>query len=61
MPGRYDKERTRRRSYRKEVAREEEQVDVLLEKAEQLRSVADDFIKAWEDLHDDEFDYDDDE
>lgn len=41
------------------VAREEEQVDALLEKAEELRAVVHYFIKAWEDLHDNEFEYED--
>ena len=43
-----------RRSYRKEAERED-QIDALLEKAEDLREVATDFIKAWEELHEEEF------
>ena len=42
---RNSRNRVRRSSYRKE--------------AEELREVADDFIKAWEDLHESESDFDD--
>ena len=61
MNRRDNRERSRRRSYRKEVAREEEQADLLvekheelLEKAEEIREIADDFIKALEDWYDEE-------
>lgn len=50
MNRRESRDRLRRSAYRKEAERED-QVDVMLEKAEELREVATDFIKAWEDLH----------
>ena len=50
MRERNSRDRMRLSSYRKEAERDE--VDALSEKAEELREVATDFIKAWEDLHD---------
>ena len=52
MNRRDSRDRMRRSAYRKEAERENE-VDALLEKAEELREVATDFIKAWEELHED--------
>ena len=57
MRERKSRDRLRRSAYRKEAERED-QVDSLLEKAEELREVATDFIKAWEDLYEEEYEDD---
>ncbi len=60
MIGRNSRERTRRRSYRKEVYKDEqaeilvEKHEELMEKAEELREFADDFIKALENWYEED-------